>query len=183
MEKLGFLKADSKSVSGTFNFGASEPIAANIVPPLLKNLHRKYPLINANVYTSTARQLLEMISDRKLEFGLLFHIPGLLENLEVHKRIPYRFRVVINSSMKKDKSVIQSFIGSREIDDNSSYKFPTVDLMRKRYPDTRIVLSSNHLGLHRELVLLGAGVSILPLVNWKLLSMTFEPKTNLSRMN
>lgn len=58
--------------------------------------------------------------------------------------------------------MIQSFIGSREIDDLSTHKFPTVELMRKKYPKTRIIFSSNSISLHKQLVKAGKGVSIMP---------------------
>ena len=76
--------------------------------------------------------------------------------------MPYRFRLVVKKSESKNVKILESFIGSREIDDPSTNSFPTVELLRKSYPHTRIVFSSNSITLHKQLVMAGQGVSIVP---------------------
>lgn len=162
VDKVSQLEAKPGALTGTLNLGAAEPIAVGLLPEVLEKFGAEYPRVHCNVYTSTAAQLVEMISNGKLDAGLFFHIPGLPPNLEVIQTLPVRFHLVIKRELKDDEETIQSFIGSREIDDLSTHKFPTVERMRKTWPKTRITFSSNHLGLHRELVLRGRGVSILP---------------------
>ena len=72
------------------------------------------------------------------------------------------FRLVVRKDLKKDLGVLSSFIGSREIDDIGTRRFPTIDKMKARYPDVKIKISSNNLTAHKELVMQGLGVSILP---------------------
>lgn len=155
--------APGKSLSaGPLNVGAVEPVAAHLLPTSLDRVMDEFKGVHPNIYTSTATQLLTLISERKLEFGLFFHIPAIPDGIEIFKRVPYRFRLVIAAKHAQDNSVIESFIGSREIDDNSVHRFPTMEKMRKDHPGVRITFSTNHLGLHREMVLNGRGVSILP---------------------
>jgi DNA-binding transcriptional LysR family regulator len=70
--------------------------------------------------------------------------------------------LVVHRRFRNDGSVIERFIGSREIDDTSTHRFPTVERMRRDYKSARIVLSSNHLGFHKQMVLSGGGSAILP---------------------
>jgi DNA-binding transcriptional LysR family regulator len=116
-----------------------------------------------------------MISEGQLELGCFFYAPNLQKDLEVIERIPFRFMLVVKKSESKNKDVLKSFIGSREVDDLSSHKFPTVDLMKKDLPDTSIKFSSNNITLHKELVRAGKGVSIMPefMVKKELSSKTF----------
>lgn len=162
LEKLGQLELKSEMLTGPVNIGAAEPIAGGLLPAVLASLTDEFPGVNPNVYTATASQLLDMLSQGKLDVGFFFHTSSMPTNVEIIQRLPLRFHLVIKKSLKNDAETIQSFIGSREIDDLSNQKFPTVELLRKTYPKTRIRYSSNHLGLHRELVLQGKGVSILP---------------------
>ncbi len=87
-------------------------------------------------------------------------MPELPSNLEVFKRVPLRFHLVV--AQKANRKIIERFIGSREIDDTSTHRFPTLERMRKDYAQARIALSSNCLTLHRRLVLKGYGSSVLP---------------------
>ncbi len=162
LEKVERLELKPNEVTGTFGIGAVEPVASHLLGAKLLKLSEAFPLVNLSIYTSTATQLLQMISTGKLDVGIFFHAPALPDNLEIIHRTPTRFRVVVQTAKKNSKETIQFFIGSREVDDLSNHKFPTIEMMRKKYPDTRIRMSSNHLGLHREMVLRGKGASVLP---------------------
>lgn len=162
LERLERFRKGPSHAAGPLNLGAVEPVAAHVLPEILSQLLIDFQGVHPNVYTATAAQLLRLIADRKLELGVFFHLPPVPEGVEVIQRIPVRFRLVVSARQKENRSVIESFIGSREIDDNSSHRFPTVERMRKDYPGVRIVFSANHLGLHREMVLKGQGVSVLP---------------------
>ena len=160
--KIQNLGSKGKEIIGPLNIGASEPIAGHIVPKVLKKLVTKYSGIHPNIYCATANSILNMINQGKLEIGFLFHVPKLSSELEIVERIHVKYSLAVLTKEKNNKDVIQSFIGSREIDDNSNHKFPKVEKLRKKYKDTSIRYSSNHIGLHKELVLQGRGVSILP---------------------
>lgn len=161
IDKLDKIRKNAPLVSGPLNFGAAEGVAGDAMASALSGLIKTYPNVHPNVYVSTAKHLVDLIAARKLEFGIFLHLPDLPEELEVIEKIPVRFHLVV-SRKHKNKQTIERFIGSREIDDNSTHRFPTVEHMRKDYPNTRIITSSNHLGLHKQLVLQGYGSSILP---------------------
>lgn len=162
LERLDSIRAQDLKLSGPLNFGCSEAVAGTLLAKAIRDLLAEFPDLHPNVYSSTASHLIELISQRKLEFGLFFHLPALPPGLEIVKKVPVRFHLAVQGKAKRKSEVIESFIGSREIDDNSTQRFPTVERMKRDYPGTRIVLSSNNLSFHKELVLQGFGVSILP---------------------
>ncbi len=162
LNRMSQISNDPKEVSGVLNIGGAEPVVTYLYPEIFSRLMENFPNLNFNVHNSTQSNMLKMLQEGRLDIGCLFYLPKLLEGLEVFKKVSFPFSLVIKKSLREDEKVIQSFIGSREIDDTSTKSFPTVELMRKNYPDTRIVFSSNNISLHKELVLRGKGVSILP---------------------
>lgn len=162
VNKIQQVTQDPEKLTGVFNVGGAEPIVNHFLPDIFSQLIHEFPQMNLNVYTSTQKNLLEMISGGHLELGCFFYIPTIPGDLEIFQKIPMKFRLVIKKSEKNKKDIIQRFIGSREIDDTSAYHFPTVELMRKKYPETRITFSTNSISLHKKLVLKGQGVSIMP---------------------
>lgn len=162
LEKLGDISSGSRQLAGPLNLGCSEAIAGEALAKGLQSLLGDFPDLHPNVYSAPARHLVDLLAQRKLEFGLFFHLPELPSNLEVIQRWPLRFHLVVARSSKDNVDVIERFIGSREIDDTHTHKFPTLEKMRRQYKGARIALSSNNLNFHRQLVRQGFGSSILP---------------------
>ena len=69
---------------------------------------------------------------------------------------------MIRKDLKSKKSVLESFIGSREIDDTGTKHFPTLTKLKKLHPEAKIKISSNNITAHKEMVLKGLGVAVLP---------------------
>lgn len=147
---------------GPLVFGASEPIASHFVPEILAPLLAKYPSLYPNIFSGPAALLLERIKSGELEFGLFFHLPELPEGLSLKVVRKVRFHLVIGWEHRNKKAVLESFIGSREIDDVGTRTFPTLAKLKKIHPKAAIKISSNNLTAHRSLVLKGLGVAVLP---------------------
>lgn len=158
----GKLDSRHQNPGGPLPFAASEPIASYFVPEILKNLLSKAPEIYPQIYSGPASLLIERILKGELEFGLFFHIPDLPHRLEMKILKKVRFHLVVHKDYSKDLKVLESFIGSREIDDVSTRTFPTLAKLKRIYPKASIRISSNNLIAHRALVLKGLGVSVLP---------------------
>lgn len=156
---LGHISGDPH---GPLAIGATDIIASYLVPSVLKKLMADFPQIYPIVQTSTAESLFSLIQKRKLEFGLFFHTPELPENLELQRLHKITYKLVIRKDLRRDRSVLQSFIGSREVDDIGNKRFPTLERLRREHPGAKITLSSNSLMAHKSFVLAGLGVSILP---------------------
>lgn len=147
---------------GPLVIAAAEPIASHYLPSALSKFLKKYPEVYPSIFSGPASMLLSEITTGKIELGIFFHVPDLPEKLEIFERRSFRYHLVIRKDLRQRKEVIESFIGSREVDDISTRRFPTIDRMKQDYPKTKIKFSSNNLTAHKELVLQGLGVSILP---------------------
>jgi DNA-binding transcriptional LysR family regulator len=147
---------------GPMAFGASEPIASHFVPEVLERLLPSNPDLYPIIYSGSASMLFERIGNGELEFGLFFHIPNLPSNLKLTILKKIRFHLVVGRENRKKPRVLESFIGSREIDDTSTRTFPTLEKLKKIHPKASIKISSNNLTAHRSLVLKGLGVAVLP---------------------
>ncbi len=164
LEKLtAAVDEDARVCRGPLDIGAAEPVASYMLPPVLARFKARHPLVVPAVLTAPARDLFAPLADGRLEFGLFFHVPELPAGLEAKRIARIPFKLVIAKAKARDAKTRASFIGSREIDDTAVRRFPTLEKMRREWPEAAIEISSNNLTAHKELVLRGAGVSILPL--------------------
>src|SRR4051812_10051198 len=143
------LKAATGELAGTpqgpLPFGASEPIASHYVPEMLAKPLSLYPDLYPVIFSGSASMIFEKISNGQLEFGLFFHIPHLPESLKMTVLKMVRFYLVVRKDLKKSTPVLESFIGSREIDDTATRSFPTLEKLKKLHPKAKIKISSNNL--------------------------------------
>jgi len=149
-------------LQGPLAVAAAEPIASKFLPSRIGLMVKQHPKVYPILFSGPASMLMAELLSGKIEFGIFFHLPDLPDKLEIFERLPVRFRLVIRKKLKSKRDVIESFIGSREVDDTTTRRFPTIERIRRDYPNVKIKISSNNLAAHRELVLNGLGVSILP---------------------
>lgn len=152
----------SGECKGPMLIAAAETIASHFLPGKISTILKRYPDIYPNIFSGPASMVLKKIESGDIELGLFFHVPELSEKLVVERKIETPFRLVIRKDLKRNEKVLNHFIGSREIDDKASKEFPTLDILKRKYPKASIKTSSNNLTAHKELVLNGVGVSILP---------------------
>ncbi len=147
---------------GPLAIAAADPIASHLLPGILKDFTAKFPKVYPIVNSGPAAMLFEKIIDGALEFGLFFHVPEVPQKLELSIVKAVRFHLVVRKDLRRDLKTLQSFIGSREVDDTDTRRFPTLEKLKRVYPAAKITISSNNLSAHREMVHAGLGVSILP---------------------
>lgn len=148
-------------LTGDLLLCAQEHVASRILPVPLRTLRIEFPQLFPRVITGASHLLLREILEGRAEFGLFFYLePSSLIDRRKIGEVPAR--IVVNPKFAKDARVLESFIGSREVDDLATRHYPTVTELQKARPNTRIVISSSSYELHRQLVLEGAGISIMP---------------------
>jgi LysR family nitrogen assimilation transcriptional regulator len=148
-------------LSGDLMLCAQEHVASRLLPVPLKILRVEHPKLFPRVVTGASHLLLREILEGRAEFGLFFYLePSSLIDRRKLAEIPAR--IVVNARYAKVSDVLESFIGSREVDDLATRHYPTVTELQKTRPKTRITISSSSYELHRQLVLEGAGISIMP---------------------
>lgn len=147
---------------GPLVIGAAEAIASHFIPSAMPLYLGSNPKVYPSVISGPASMLLGEILNGKIEVGMFFHVPDLPDKAEVFDRKVFRYHLVVKKSLRKKREVIESFIGSREIDDVTTRRFPTIERIKKDYPGVKIRISSNNLTSHLQYVREGLGVAILP---------------------
>jgi DNA-binding transcriptional LysR family regulator len=158
-QSLGQISGECK---GPLLIAAAEPVASHFLPLKMKAYLEKHPQVYPNIYSGPASMLMDKIESGVIEFGMFFHVPDLSEKLEIFKTTEVRYHLVIKKELRRKREILESFIGSREIDDTSTRRFPTLERLRKDHPKAKIKISSNNLTAHKEMVLQGLGVAVLP---------------------
>jgi DNA-binding transcriptional LysR family regulator len=121
-QSLGQIGGEHK---GPLLVAAAEPIASHFLPPVINSYLKKYPRIYPNIYSGPASMLFEKILGGDIELGIFFHIPNLPEKLEIFAQRKTKFHLVIRKDLSRKKGIIETFIGSREIDDTTTRHFVT----------------------------------------------------------
>ena len=146
---------------GELRIAANEHVAAYLLAPIFAELRRSAPGLTIRAHTGPAELLSREIAEGGLELGLFFRArrSPKIEKLVLAK-VPCQ--LVAPPGGSSDRRVLESFIGSREIDDVANRAFPTLEMLQKKRPATAITLSCNSLEAHKRMVKEGCGVSILP---------------------
>jgi DNA-binding transcriptional LysR family regulator len=164
--QVNLLKTSIGKISGVCKgpliIAAAEPVASHFLPNILSIILKNHPQIYPQIFSGPSSLLLKKIENSEIELGLFFHLPDLSKKLIVINKYPIKFRLVIRHDLKKNREALTSFIGSREIDDSNAQNFPTLEKLKKKYSEAKIKISSNNLSAHKEMVMAGLGVSVLP---------------------
>jgi len=151
------------AIEGPVSIATSDVIATMLFPEALMEVAKANPKVLPLVLTAPTSSMLTKISTGDVDFGIFFYVPPEQVSLvEVTELAKIKFRLVVSRLKRNDPSIVSSFIGSREIDSPNTRQYPALDKLRKRHPSAQIRFSANNLGLHKEMVLKGAGVAILP---------------------
>lgn len=147
---------------GALLIGGAEAVVSHFFPQILERYLAQFPEVLPQMYSAPAATLFDKIIKGELELGVFLHTPEVPDKLELFEVKDVRHRLVIRKDLRKNDKVLRQFIGSREIEDVTTKRFPTLEKLKKAHPGARITISSNNLTSHREMVLQGLGVSILP---------------------
>jgi DNA-binding transcriptional LysR family regulator len=157
-----YTKEESVLLNKTLYMVSDDAVSAFILPEVLNSMHFKEKALRPIIATGPVDDLMTKLSYKKAEIGFFFYTPKMSDDLSIIARIPIEFKLVVSKFFANSPEVISSFIGSREINDTNNNKFPTIKKMQKIWPETKSIMSSNSFLTHKELVLKGLGVSLLP---------------------
>jgi len=149
-------------VEGKVNLGAAEGVAAFLLPAAVSRVSKLYPNIYLWIATGLASDLCSKVQAKAIEMAWLFHVPELSPGLEIRRTFAIPYTLVVATSHAKDRNVLSSFIGSREVDNTAVTHYPTLKRLQQDHPEARIKISTNSFSAHKELVIRGQGVAILP---------------------
>jgi DNA-binding transcriptional LysR family regulator len=162
-EKIDRLNVRSvNQVEGTIRFGASSSIASYLVPAIFERLRQSHPRVLPMSYSAPADVLLEQVSDSVLEFSILLYGGMIPNDLEAITLAELNHSIVILAQKYNSTEVRRSFIGTREGHSVRAKDYPTLKRIQEIDPKTQVRMSSNDLSCHKEFVMRGLGIAVLP---------------------
>ena len=148
-------------ITGAVRIGATETVTSHFLPKALALMLQRYPGLHPLVRVGPSVELTAALARQELDAVLTFNAPR--DRLLLQRSIAdVRFVVAIAAAGSIAASVNETFIGSREVEDEREQQFPVLQAWRKHWPNARIRISSNSSVAHIALVRAGVGVSILP---------------------
>jgi DNA-binding transcriptional LysR family regulator len=154
---------ERNACSGPLRFAAQSAVVAGIVPRANAALMERFPDVWPMTHTVPVGVAIDPIVRGELEFGLFFHLPAeRRRDVVVERLADVPFALVVSASRASDEKTLTSFIGSREIEDEGTRSYPTLERLRRDRPSARIRVSCNDVAGQKEMALAGLGVAILP---------------------
>ena len=150
------------SAFSTVRIGTSDEIATGILAGLLPPSDESKLPVRPVLQIAPSSEICAWVERRAIDFAFLFYVPETSRSIQVKDLAEYRFRLVVAKRFQKELSVLNSFIGSREVSEGSSHRFPTLQKWRKIRPSAQIRFSSNCIQVHLQRVRLGFGIAIMP---------------------
>lgn len=148
-------------VAGELRIATATHVATHLLPPVIARLKALHPRVVPRVVTGPSHLLEREIEERRMDVGLFFKVaPSRL--LDRRELATFPCQLVVKRGLARRRDVLETFIGSREVDDVTNRSFPTVAFLKKKGYATEIRYSCNSLEAHRAWVLAGLGISILP---------------------
>jgi Transcriptional regulator len=157
-----YAKDRQEQTSGDLCFATSDSLAPDAMGSVLKNVIQKYPGIRPIHHAGPANMLIDKIRAGAIEFGMFFNIPDLPPDLEKTKLTNVPFEFVIAKELAKNKTTVESFIASKEQDDDAPSRLPLFEKYKSHHKGVKIVAISSSSMARKSLVLNGVGVTILP---------------------
>jgi DNA-binding transcriptional LysR family regulator len=149
-------------LSGDLWLSTNDHVAAYLLPRALAELRRTHPRAIPRVVTGATYLMIPELLAGRHDLGIFFKIeptPRLSRTTIARAKC----QLLVAPGKRADPATLASFIGSREVDDLANKDFPTLRMLKRDRPETRITLSCSSLEAHKHLVREGCGISILPL--------------------
>ncbi|HWU44854.1 MAG TPA: LysR family transcriptional regulator [Bdellovibrio sp.] len=148
--------------SGDLCFATSDSLAPDALGPVLKKFKAKYSKVRPIHHAGPADMLIDKISSGVIEFGIFFNVPDLPSDLEKTKLTNVPFEFVILKEVARNKEIAESFIGSKEREDDETSRLPLFEKYKAHHKGAHLIAISSSSMARKDMVLNGLGVTILP---------------------
>lgn len=152
---------DGLDLRGALRIGATDPVAGAVLPRAIATLMSRHARLHPFVIVAPTRDLVSRLERGELDVVLTFN-PLRSRNVVTTPLATFRFHVVVARDRATSRQTCETFLGSREVEDERERLFPTFEAWRTRWPAARIRISTNSIAAQVELVRAGVGVAVLP---------------------
>ena len=151
------LTGEQQNLEGTLKVSSADWFGAYVLPPVIADYAREYPLVQIDVLTGT-----RLFNLAQREADIAFRIVPFDGSDIVQRRLtrmPYGVYVATDGA----DPVEGDGAGHRLIAmDTSTGSFPDIDWLKRRFPHARTVLQSNNRNVQAQMCGAGLGIAVLP---------------------
>ncbi|RFU44994.1 LysR family transcriptional regulator [Paraburkholderia sp. DHOC27] len=151
------LAGEQQNLAGTLRVSSADWFGAYVLPPVIAEYSRTYPLVQIEVLTGT-----RLFNLAQREADIAFRIVPFNGPDIVQRRVtqmPYGVYVAVGSA----DAVEGDGTGNRLIAmDTSTGSFPDIDWLKNRFPNADVVLQSNNRNVQAQMCGQGLGIAVLP---------------------
>lgn len=124
---------------------------------------KKHPNVTPSLFVGLADSLCSMILTNEIEFALLFSLGDLSEGIAVQRLKKVKFLAVMSghAPFSKEMNLI-ACSEAKHLSTLRKVRYPVADWARKNGIKARIAVYNNSLTAHKNMVMAGMGVSLLP---------------------
>ncbi|HDR8998266.1 TPA: LysR family transcriptional regulator [Burkholderia vietnamiensis] len=151
------LTGEQQKLEGTLKISSSDWFGAYVLPPVIAEYSRDYPLVEIDVLTGT-----RLFNLAQREADVAFRIVPFTGQDIVQRRLT-RMRYGVYVAAAHADPVEGDGAGDRLIAmDTSTGSFPDIDWLKARFPNAGVVLQSNNRNVQAQMCGRGLGIAVLP---------------------
>ena len=151
-------------VQGPVAFGANEATCLYLLPDILAEFQKRYPLVNISIYRNFSHKILQRLEDGSLDLGIVT-LPVKSPNLKMHviNRDRLRFMVSTKNPLAHRNNVTLDEIAAAPlIFPKTGYTRQVLDkLFRPHRSRLRITMELPSIGMIKTFVAADVGISII----------------------
>lgn len=150
---------------GHLRLGVNEVIASDLLPGLLRDLHRSFPSLQYTIFVENTPTILTRLHNGDIDIGLGYNFPSSpdLEVLSVLHRNTYLITALDHRLATRKKVRLEEIAGEKFIFPDASLSLHQMlqDALVRTGVDVRAVMRTNSFTLLRQMVQEGLGVSMV----------------------
>jgi len=151
------LTGKQQKLEGTLRVSSADWFGAYVLPPVIAEFARLYPLVDIEVLTGT-----RLFNLAQREADVAFRIVP-FEGADIVQRRLIHMRYGVYVAANGADPVTGDGAGHRLIAmDTSTGAFPDIDWLSKRFPNASVVLRSNNRNVQAQMCGKGVGIAVLP---------------------
>jgi DNA-binding transcriptional LysR family regulator len=151
-------------VQGPVQFGANEATCLYLLPEILAEFQKRYPLVNISIYRNFSHKILQRIEDGSMDLGIVT-LPLKSPNLKMHIINRDRLRFMVSSKnplAHKSHVTLEDIASSPLLFPKTGYTRQVLDKLFRPYRSRlRMAMELPSIGMIKTFVAADVGISII----------------------
>ncbi|MGB7466309.1 MAG: LysR family transcriptional regulator substrate-binding protein, partial [Candidatus Acidiferrum sp.] len=151
-------------VQGPVTFGANEATCLYLLPDILSEFQRKFPLVRISIYRNFSHKILQRLEEGTLDLGIVT-LPLKSPNLKMHTINRDRLRFMVsakNPLAQKSHTTLEEIASAPLIFPKTGYTRQVLDKLFRPYRSRlRIAMELPSIGMIKTFVAADVGISII----------------------